>query len=298
MYASYLSNFRGFVATYPPCFSLLYRGFPGPTLAICATRYEYPFTHDSRRWRWLNEALVEGVEDGWLSLAANNRADADYVRNYTGLAPTYLPSACSYIDATYTGHRSPAIISSLSEALATAISNTVKAEAIPLRAALGPNYPWSALYDYRALVLIPYNISTMSLFEHYNACMPIYVPSRLFLRRLMAEHPAAVLSHLSFSQIVGAPAAAPRGDGLDLNNMRDGAIIEWYLARADFYDAEWMPHVQQFDSWAHLDHRLNTDDHGAISDAMKRDRASRLNRIARLWDQLDWTMRIVSRGVA
>ena len=73
-YGSYLRSFRGFVATYPPCFSLLYRGLSAPTLAICATRYEWPFTHDPERWSWLDAELARGTDEGWLTLAANNRA--------------------------------------------------------------------------------------------------------------------------------------------------------------------------------------------------------------------------------
>ena len=33
-YGSYLKGFRGFVATYPPCFSLLYRGLGAPTQCL------------------------------------------------------------------------------------------------------------------------------------------------------------------------------------------------------------------------------------------------------------------------
>ena len=47
--------------------------------------------------------------------------------------------------------------------------------------------------------------------------------------------------------------------------MRDEQVVDWYLDRADFYDLDWMPRIRQFESWAHLDHLLATDDQHAIS---------------------------------
>jgi hypothetical protein len=220
-YGSYLAGFRGFVAAYPPCFALLYRAFGRPTLAIAATRYEWPFTHDAARWAWLDESLREGVDEGWLTLVANNRADADYLESYTGLRPTVIPSACSYIAPTYSGRKAAALVSTRNEDFAARVCRELRSEAMPLRSALGPRYTWAQLYDHRALVLIPYNVSLMALFEHYTANMPIYVPDRRFLKQLVAEHPRDALSAVSFAQVMAAEKTARLAriaslwDGLD-----------------------------------------------------------------------------------
>lgn len=292
VYGRYLRSFRGFVATLLPCFSLLYQGFPGPTLAVCATRYEWPFTFNPQLWSWLNSAFRQGVEEGWLHLVANNRADADYVRNYTGLTPRYIPSACAYIAPTYSGRRSPVVVCCSSEELARSICHELEQEAIPLRSALGGRFSWYQLYEHRAIVFIPYNVSIMSLFEHYSACAPIYVPTREFLKRLMAEHPREVMSNLSYAQILGRPASAPSTGAVDLNDVRDPQVVGWYLDRADFYDREWMPRIRQFESWSHLDHLLATDDHIGISQQMAAEKPARLTRIAELWDGLEWLARV------
>ena len=135
----------------------------------------------------------------------------------------------------------------------------------------------------------------MALCEHYSACAPIYVPDRAFLKRLMHEHPADVLSSLSFTQVTGRPAAT-HGSGRDLNDIRDEAVVDWYLDRADFYDAAWMPRIRQFESWAHLDHLLATDDPRAISADMLAERGERIRRIEALWDELGWTKEIAKRS--
>lgn len=287
LYGPYLRTFRGFVVTHTPCFSLLYEGLDTPTLTVVSTRYEFPCTHYAPSWDWLDARLRAGVEDGWLTLVANNRADADYLRHYTGLEAPHIPSACSYTGLTYTGQRSAVVVSSGASAIERTIADTLRHDAVPLRSGLGARYSWADLYDHRAIVFIPYNVSIMSLFEHYTACAPIYVPSRSFVKELHAHHPADVLGNLSFSQVTGHPAAR-RVAGLDLNDTSDDAVVDWYLDRADFYDDEWMPHIRQFDSWEHLDDLLESDDPQAISAEMSAERPVRLGRIDALWDELGW----------
>ena len=286
-YGSYLRSFRGFVATYPPSFALLYEDLQRPTLAIAATRYEWPFTHYAPNWDWLDARFRAAAADGWLTLVANNRADADYLDAYAGLRPIHIPSACTYPGLTYTGRREPVAVCTRDE-LARKIAAELRHDAIPLRAGLGARYSQADLYDCRALVFIPYNVSIMALFEHYTACAPIYVPDRPFLKTLMAKYPADVLSSLSFCQVTGRPAAR-RPDGLDLNDVSDERVVDWYLDRADFYDRDWMPHIRLFESWEHLDQLLADDDPAEISAAMQADRPDRLARIAALWDDLRWT---------
>lgn len=285
VYGPYLAGFRGYLATYPPCFSLLYEGL-GPTLAIAATRYEWPFTHHAGGWAWLDDGLRRGVGEGWLTVIANNLADAAYLENYTGLHVAHVPSACTYVTEEYTGRRA-AVVVCTNDSLARAIANELDHEAVALRAALGERYSSSDLYDHRALVYIPYNVSIMALSEHYAACAPIYVPDRDFLKKLMREHPAEVLSSLSFTQVTGHPPA-PHATGRNLNDVRDGDVVDWFLDRADFYDSTWMPHIRQFESWSHLDRLLGTDDPRETNGRMRADRDDRLRRIAAMWDELDW----------
>jgi len=286
-YGSYLRTFRGFAAAYPPSFALLYEGLGKPTLAVAATRYEWPFTHYAPGWEWVDDRFRAGVADGWLTLVANNRADADYLEAFTGIRPTHIPSACAYTELTYTGGRPEVVICSGDE-LGREVAAGLRHPAVPLRGGLGPRYSQHDLYDCRALVFIPYNVSIMALFEHYTACAPIYVPAPSFLKELAAKYPADVLSSLSFCQVTGRPAAR-RSDGVDLNDTSDERVVDWYLERADFYDREWMPHVRLFDSWDHLDRLLDEDDPREINAEMQAARPDRLARIAALWDALPWT---------
>jgi hypothetical protein len=219
---------------------------------------------------------------------ANNRADAAYVENYLGILPPHVPSACAYVGERYRGDLPTAVVWSKPDGYAVDVAASLSAPAVSLRTALGKRFSWPELYAHRAVVFVPYNVSVMSLFEHYTACMPIYVPERAFLKQLMRERPDAVLSQLSYAQIAGR-AATPRTRGaIDLNDLRDEQVVDWYLDRADFYDPEWMPSVRTFESWSHLDHLLATDDHAAISEQMARENVERLARIDAAWDEIPW----------
>ena len=295
MYGSYLRSFQGFAVTHTPCFALLYEELRKPTVAVASTRYEFPFTHNADMWRWLDERLRAGVEDGWLTLVANNKADADYVKHYSRLDAVHIPSACSYVEHMYTGRQNAVVLWTNNDRLAESIGHALRHETVALRGGLGRRYDRATLYDQRAIVLIPYNVSVMAFFEHYAACAPIYVPDQAFMKRLMEEHPADVLSSLSFCQVTGVSPSARPG-GFDLNDLRDEAVVDWYLERADFYDTEWMPRIQRFESWEHLDHLLATDDQHEISARMAEERPERLRRIAALWDELPWMRQLQAQG--
>ena len=194
----------------------------------------------------------------------------------------------------YSGRSSPVVVATKRDGLAQTIAANLKCEALPLRAGLGKRYSWSQLYEHRAIVVIPYNVSIMSVFEHYSACAPIYVPTRDFLKRLMKQYPDEVLSDLSFAQVTGRPAVARPHIDLDLNDVRDEQVVDWYLDRADFYDPSWMPSIRQFESWPHLDHLLEADDQLSISQQMASEKPQRVARISSLWDGVEWLRRIAA----
>ena len=48
---------------------------------------------------------------------------------------------------------------------------------------LYPHFEYSDLVKHRAIVLIPYQVSIMSLFEYYRMCIPLFVPSTALLAK-------------------------------------------------------------------------------------------------------------------
>ena len=63
-YGHYLDQFDGFVTTTTPAFATLFLRLQKPIIALCATRYEQPFTDKPHLWLWLDDQLRKGVADG------------------------------------------------------------------------------------------------------------------------------------------------------------------------------------------------------------------------------------------
>jgi hypothetical protein len=157
-----LSVYDGFIACYPPLFSLLYQKFEKPIYTVAATRYDHPLKVDSNV-AWFNEKLFEMWKSGQLIPIANNRYDAYYCKSRTNIDFKYIPSLCSYTNALYTGTKDPIVAGR---------------ENIPPYKHITsiPAHSWYELYSHKAIIHIPYNVSLMSIFEQYTAGVPLLFP--------------------------------------------------------------------------------------------------------------------------
>ena len=97
-YRRFLNSFDGFVCTYPPAFAELYRDLGKPILVVAATRYEAPYTRDCEQWRRFNEYLLREMAAGRMIMAANNRADQDYIRFHLTKACFTTCTVCQEAD--------------------------------------------------------------------------------------------------------------------------------------------------------------------------------------------------------
>lgn len=243
-YGRFLRQFDGFVATYPPAFAQLFANTGKPVLVALATRYEVPFSDRPGEWRALDEFLRSGMQDERLSIIANNQGDADYFEHFVGMGIDVVPSVCDYQapsprrgngTSVVLGRRGPALEAVLAAGGGSWQTTTE---------AYGTPYAWKDLAGSREVLVIPYNVSTMTLFELATAGTPVAVPGPELLKELAAID-GQVLSELSFFQVRGLSAVGLSGD--DPNNLASGTFVEWWLERADFYNAELMPNVRIVD---------------------------------------------------
>ncbi len=173
------ASFRGFVATHTPCFSLLYRGLGGTNardLLLPATSGRSPTMRE--RWAWLDSASRPGHRRRLAGFggeqSSRRRLRRELHRPTSRLHSKRLFVCRAVLQRSQTRrgrvrpHRVPC-----HDCLRCAPAGEHSA---PLcsRAA----FHWSQLYDHRAIVFIPCNVSIMSLFEHYSACAPIYIPEQ------------------------------------------------------------------------------------------------------------------------
>ena len=240
-YSAFLRKFDGFVVTHTPAFSQLYRSFDKPILVINSTRYEAPYTAKPSAWNELDSYLVDSVEKGKMLLVSNNRGDADYLHFKTGIASEVVPSFCDYTRLNWTPGGKHKIVIARSVEVELLIEKITGGEWVGIRKVLGENYNWKQYLDVKEIFYVPYNISTMSLFELSTAGVPVTVPSRNLLKQ-MALNYSGVLSELSYFQIRALGTQGLRIE--DPNNYSSGLFYDWWLDRADFYDTKLMPNVQ------------------------------------------------------
>ena len=157
------------------------------------------------------------------------------------------------------------------------------AEAYPKR------FEYAQLARHPALVLIPYQVSVMSLFEYYRMCLPLFVPSK---ELLWSWHKKFKL--LKERTWFGVHGRARRQSPLDRHanatrsgvfafdpndDFTDDAALAW-LQLSDFY--QW-PHITTFGSLDDLGAVVRNADLDAIADGMRLHNAQTKARVSRQW---------------
>lgn len=236
----YCQHFDGFIVTHTPVFALLYEKFNKPIIVVNSCRYEQPysFNGDIEKWDWLNKKLANMKN---LHIISNNKADQEYLKLGTGLDSIHIPSLCLYTNAKY---------------------NPTKENVIQHGTIESP-YEWKELYSYKGIYHIPYEISTMSIFEQYSANVPLFFPSKTFLKKKKG-----------LNSVYGRGNLHP--------NVSICEDLGWWIDRADYYDDN-MKHVIYFDSMDDLEEKIKTTDFEKVSKLMEEHNVVRKKQVYDLW---------------
>lgn len=255
-YRSFLTQFDGFITCYPPSFSALFRDFKKPSLVMSATRYEAPYTSQPSSWETLNNYLVSEHASGRMILAGNNLGDCDYMEHYLRIKPSYVPSVCEYTNFRFTGEGSANLVLSRDVRLSDHIRKITNGKWLPFRDVLGSSYKWKDFRSINEVFVVPYNISTMTLFEMATAGIPVAIPSRSFMHELLQEY-SGILSELSFLQVNQMKVELNHINSP--NDFTSAGFYDWWLNRSDFYNVSLMPNVRLVDSFTDLNQRSNRE---------------------------------------
>ena len=183
-YGKELSGYDAFIVTHTPCFSLLYKKFNKPIIIVSSTRYEEPFGGDAAKWEWFNAYLRDMIDTGKVIPIANNKYDAKYCELFTHRQWKHIPSLCEYTQMGYTGKKDLFLLHTNFPVVFDWDHIRRKESELP------SPYTWGDLAEYRGIIHIPYNCSTMSIFEHYTAGIPLIFPShRLFMELYNTRYP-------------------------------------------------------------------------------------------------------------
>ncbi len=279
-YKKFFNQFDLFVAALNGTLAPLFGKTNIPTIVINAVRYEFPFICRPHLRSWLNEFLIDGFHRKKLYFVANNKGDKDYLKFYTGIDSIHIPSLCEYTYDKYRGTNNTFLLnpSRRGTSFYQHILNT-----LPLLVSndISKPYTWEDLFSYRGIIHIPYQISTMSILEQYTANVPLFFPSKNFLRKLFQEN-AEIFCEVVFFDKTNE-YLLPNGD---LNKLSDPEVFNFWIDRADFYDLENMPYIQYFDSFQHLEQLLLNCDLKKISKKMQAHNLKRKENVYKEWRKL------------
>lgn len=236
VYNSFLETFDGFIVTHTPVFSLIYEKYNKPIIIVNSCRYNQPFTNEITAMGnvWLNDSLQRMFSKGQLIVISNNKADQEYLLRGAGVPSIHIPSLCLYTCASYNPIRDQFICQGDRALFPDSTLLIEKPSRID----------WSDLYSYRGIVHVPYEISTMSIFEQYSAGVPLWFPSKEFYKQCI----------LSGKITLGSFYGNICWDAL----AETASSIDFWLDRADYYDSENMKYVKFYSSVEDLMHQLAT----------------------------------------
>ena len=280
-YKEELSSYDAFIVTHTPVFSMLYERFNKPIITIASTRFEAPFSDNKENWNALNNYLARQIDLKKIIPIANNKYDQKYKKMFTDRDWDVIPSLCEYTDAKYTGKIDKFLYSSKFKHQPK-LHKTVDKDT-----EFQSGYYWQDLADYKGIIHVPYNVSTMSISEQYTANIPLFFPTWEFLGVLCNSYGTqGVMSETSWNQIKGLPPQSKTFAGLDDPNRFDNIpkMMQWYRL-SDFYDPINMPFIQYFNSFRHLNSMLQNVDLNEISEKMKEHNAHRKVETYNKWKQ-------------
>ncbi len=296
-YSNFLDNFNAYIVTYASSVSLLYEKANKPIILVVPTRYENPFTGDQKKIDWLNQFLKKKYAVGELFVIANNKGDQNYFEHFTGIKPTLIPSICNYTNCNYEPRKNYFTLQSRLKKIVTtkyqhyiqryrSISNirNLSNKLYYTKHKLGNRHSWKDLYSAKGIVHLPYQISTMSIFEQYTACVPLFFPSKNFISSLHAKYPNAILSELSFYQV--KDLAVGELSSTNPNNIKNTEVLNEWIENADYYDNESMPFISYFDNYEDLNTKLQNSDLFKISKNMKEHNKYRYSNATKKWKQV------------
>lgn len=309
-YKDEFAKYDGFVVTYPPVFARLWERWEKPIIIQLPIRFDYTLEVNAEaRAEWCNW-LCRKARDGQVILTANNKLDKHYCENYVDAEVRHIPSMCEYTEMAYAPHAEPRPFLYYAARKAQYLNPALF---LHKNETLQHGYKWDALLEFAGIAHFPYQVSTMSIFEQYTANIPMLFPSEQFAAKLYNENLVAmkdmieshregrrywdegrlfILDQVSFHTIFNRPTNTVVRGRLDSvlgdpnNYLSMYTVDNWWLNFADFYDSEWMPHIQYFESFEDFNKRAPTLDFAGISTSMAAENVGRKQKVYAMWSEI------------
>jgi hypothetical protein len=146
----------------------------------------------------------------------------------------------------------------------------------------GFKHSWSQLFTCKGMIHFPYEISTMTIFEQYAANIPLFLPSKSLMKKMIQSKKYLFVSrYTQFGIDKVEKRYYPASLVLPLG---DDTWIDWWLDRSDYYREDRdMKYFIFFNSPAELEALLKKVDTKFVSNKMKENNAERKEMIYSSW---------------
>jgi hypothetical protein len=255
-YDSFLETFDGFIVGYPNVFAMVFEKYNKPIILINACRYDMPFCfkRETKHIGAYHECLYRLLNKGLLYTVSNNRVDQLYMGKGCGIKPEYVvPSLCLYTNMKYTPTKPTFLLYS------GALTH-------PLVSQKPVNFEWKDICEFRGVIHFPYEAGlTMSMFEHFTAGMPMFLPSKAYWK----AHP----------NIQSASSYWGENPPSNLAEFKDD---QYWIENSCMWETFASPNTVIFDSIEDLIHKLETFEYTPEGDFRER----HIESVKLFWRQL------------
>jgi hypothetical protein len=223
-YDDFLKTFDGFIVCHVTAFAMIYEKYNVPVIMINSCRYDLPFCmrKNTEMIANLNACLQKLQTNGLLLAVSNNKADQLYTLKGSGIRTHHMPSLCLYTGMKYNPIRS------------TFLCYHGRFPEHRLISYKQDRFQWKDIAEYRGVIHFPYEVSTMSMFEHFTAGLPLFFPSK----KLWKKTP-----NIQSISAYGGSLDEKFGELRDLNT---------WIELSDLYEVFQSPNTYYFDSNEHL----------------------------------------------
>jgi hypothetical protein len=122
------------------------------------------------------------IEDKKIAIISNNINDAKYIHARAGIITRIIPSLCDYIGYKHNPTRPDAVLFNSGK-----FGQRELYPAGNWLVAKPTNYTYKEIMEYKCIVHVPYDCSTMSIFEHYMNGAPLFLPTKRFYKQCVKE---------------------------------------------------------------------------------------------------------------
>jgi len=226
-YDDFLKGFDAFIVTFSPVFAMLYEKYGKPIIIINACRYDQPFcwNKNTEMSNLFHESLKRMDASNQMIMVSNNRGDQNYLKERGKIDSVLIPSLCLYTNAHYNDPSKDEYII-FEQGVYDAIKAVPNSEKLVKRP---DSYEFTDLAEYKGLVHMPYDVSSMSLFEQYFAGMPLFFPEKEFYKKCIQDGTKFLALYDSWDR-------KPTNEELDV-----------WLPTADYYHFKYINYYTSFE---------------------------------------------------